>query len=60
MDDYGAYKDLGETQNNRNTWKLLDKLLPHLGLTFDLTVKRNSLGGAAEVVVEATVKVLGC
>ena len=24
------------------TWRLSDKLLPHLGLTFDLTVKHNS------------------
>ena len=45
MDEYGGYKDLAETQNNKNTWRLSDELLPHLGLTFDLTVKRNSLYG---------------
>ena len=26
---------------HRNTWRLSDELLPHLGLTFDLTVKCN-------------------
>ena len=30
------------SENNRNTWRLSDELLPHLGLTFDLTVKRNT------------------
>ena len=46
-----------ELIGHRNTWRLSDKLLPHLGLTFDLTVKRNSLSPSRTCQLYNTVTV---